>query len=77
MSRHGQKPVMVIVAKYAMGKWLVGLVILKNETYSEHGILTGLKIGPQVLLRRREGPMVKLYVSQLLIAKCVTRNKAQ
>jgi len=37
----------------------------------------GFKIGSQVILRRREGMMVELYVFEILIAKCVTWNKAQ
>jgi hypothetical protein len=32
---------------------------------------SGFKIGLQGILRRGEGPTVKLYVSEVLSAKCV------
>ena len=37
----------------------------------------GFKIGSQVILRRREETIVKVYVSKLFIGKCVTQNMAQ
>jgi hypothetical protein len=37
---------------------------------------TGFKIGLQGILRRGEGPTVKLYVSKILSAKCVKRKRA-
>jgi hypothetical protein len=37
---------------------------------------SGFKIGSQGILKRGEGPMVKLYVLKLLSAKCVTKKRA-
>jgi hypothetical protein len=43
---------------------------------STESVRSGFKIGSQVILRRREGSMVKLYVSEILNAKCVAWNRA-
>jgi hypothetical protein len=37
---------------------------------------SSLKTGSEVILRRRERLMVKLHVSEILTAKCVTWNRA-